>query len=481
MATERPDVTVRQGIDRRRLLKQGAAVGLAAPTLAGLIAARGPIASVAARGMAQGSPAAGANADPFGVDASQPLDVLMWDVGWGDEYALNALEIYKALYPGVTIEYQGVQRIPEIAQPRFVSGDPPDVIEATQLDRPSLAADGQLSDLSDVLAAPAYDTPGATLGDTLRPGTQVDAVLDGVPFAVNFSYGLQGVWYNAVTMSENGWEFPETWEGMLALCEEIKASGVAAPWTYQGQYPVYVSTVMWEMIWKNGGIEAMANIDNLQPDAWRQDAVRAAVEGLAQLPERDLIMSGTEALSHTDSQAQWLQGKAVFIPCGSWLENEMKEVIPAEFEMTFAPVPAQGTAVPFTGVSTFSGQPFVVPTEANNVSGGKEFIRLLCSVENANFFSEYTHSLTTIVGAGEGMDYGPAFNSALAALSTAGENSFSGALYPSWYKALGDEEAIQMGALMTGQIGPDEYIENVQAMADQIADDESIPKFTREV
>jgi hypothetical protein len=37
-----------------------------------------------------------------------------------------------------------------------------------------------------------------------------------------------------------------------------------------------------------------------------------------------------------------------------------------------------------------------------------------------------------------------------------------------------------MGALMTKQITPDEYIDNVQATADQIAGDDSIPKFTRE-
>lgn len=461
-------------LDRRELLGRAIALGAAGPAMAALAAGTGRSAA------AQGTPPV-ANANPFAVDPAETLDVLMWDVGWGDEYALNALELYKALYSGVPIEYQGVQRMPEIAQPRFVAGDPPDVIEATQLDRPALASEGQLLDLSDVLAAPAYDTPGATLGDTLRPGTQVETLVDGIPYAVNFSYGLQGVWYNGVTMEENGWEFPQTWDAMLALSEEIQASGVAAPWTYQGQYPSYVSTMLWEMVWKNGGLEAVANIDNLQPDAWRQESVRAAVEGLSQLAQRGLIMSGTEALSHTDSQAQWLQGKAVFIPCGTWLENEMKSVIPADFALTFAPVPAQGNAVPFAGVSTFSGQPFVVPTEAQNTNGGKEFIRLLCSVENANFFSEYTHSLTTIVGAGEGMDYGPAFNSAMGALTAAGDNAFPGAFYPSWYKALGDEETIQMGALMTNQISPDEYIANVQSMADQVAQDDSIPKFTREV
>jgi N-acetylglucosamine transport system substrate-binding protein len=462
-------------LDRRGLLRRGAAVGLSAPALAAVAAATAP----ATRALAQTPAAAAAN--PLGVDPAQPLDVLMWDVGWGDEYALNAIEIYKRLYPGVEVEYLGVQRMQEVAQPRFVSGDPPDVIEASQLDRPALAAEDLLADLSDLLAAPAFDTEGATLGETLRPGTQVDAVLDGVRYAVNFSYGVQGVWYDANLMEENGWTYPETWEGMLTLSEEIKGSGVAAPWTYQGQYPVYMSTVLWEMIWKHGGMEAFLAIDNLQPDAWRQDAVRAAVDAVSQLAQRDLIMPGTEALSHTDSQAQWLQRRAVFIPCGSWLENEMKDLIPADFAMTFAPVPSlEGDVVPFQGISTFFGQPFVVPAQAANLAGGKEFIRLLCSKENANFFSEYTHSLTTILGAGEGMDYGPAFNSALAALEAAGDNTFPGALYPSWYKPLGDEEAIQMGSLLTGQITPDEYIDNVQAMADQIAGDDSIPKFTRE-
>lgn len=457
-------------LPRRDLLRRGAALGLSAPALAMLAAVTKPVLS-----RAQDS------SNPFGVDPGQSLDVLMWDVGWGDEYALNALEIYKRLYPGVEIEYQGVQRVAEIAQPRFVAGDPPDVIEATLLDRAALVAEGLLADLSDLLAAPAYDTPDKTFGETLLSGTQTDAIFDGKPYAVNFSYGLQGIWYDDRVMQEHGWEYPSTWEDMLALCEEIKTAGLS-PWTYQGRYPSYMTTVLWELIWKNGGIEAIAKIDNLEPDAWRQDAVRASVDALYQLADRDYFMPGTEGLTHTEAQAEWLQGKAVFIPCGTWLENEMKDVIPEGFQMTFRPVPPlAGGAVPFEGVSTFSGQPFVVPAEAKNVAGGKEFIRLLCSKENAGFFCGYAHSLTTIVDSCVGLDLGSAFNSALAAFQAAGDNRFAGPLYPSWYKPLADEETTQMGALLTKQITPDEYIDNVQQMADDIAADDSIPKFTREI
>ncbi len=50
-------------------------------------------------------------------------------------------------------------------------------------------------------------------------------------------------------------------------------------------------------------------------------------------------MSGTEGLTHTESQAEWLQGKAVFIPSGTWLENEMRDLTPEDFNMVVKPVP----------------------------------------------------------------------------------------------------------------------------------------------
>ena len=51
-------------------------------------------------------------------------------------------------------------------------------------------------------------------------------------------------------------------------------------------------------------------------------------------------MPGTEGLTHTESQTAWLQGKAAFIPCGNWLENEMKGLIPDTFNMVFQPTPS---------------------------------------------------------------------------------------------------------------------------------------------
>lgn len=420
--------------------------------------------------------------NPLGVDGTKPLDVLMWKAGWGDEYALNALELYKTAFPDAEIKYEAVSRVAEAAQPRFVAGDPPDVIEGTQLDLASLVIEGQLMAVTDLLNAPSWDTEGATVGETLLPGTQDNLIFDGEQYGVSFTSGMYGIWYSATLMEENGWSFPKTWEEMLELGDAINESGVAAPWTYPGQYPGYFVTPFWQLVWKHGGIDPIIAVDNLEPDAWRNESIRAALEGIALLRERGHLMQGSEGLSHTEAQAEWLQGRAVFYPSGNWLENEMKQFIPDGFDMTVQPTPplSEGGPVGFEGIQTYSGQPFVVPAQAKNPEGGLEFIRMLVSKENARFFSEYAQALTSVKGAADDLSLGTAFNSAKAVTEAAGDKILSSPMYNAWYETLVDEVEVQMGALLGGQIDPDGFIDAVQATADDIANDESIPKFTRE-
>jgi len=461
--------TVQHAIDRRQLLKRSGMAGLAATVLTAGVRT-GPRAAFAQDA-----------ANPLGVDGSKPLDFLMWKAGWGDEYALNALEIYKAAYPDAEIKYEAVQRVPEAAQTRFVAGNPPDVIESTELDKTSLVSNNQLTPLTDLLAAPSFDIEGKTVGETLLAGSQDTLIYDGVQYGINFTFGMYGIWYSDPLMQEKGWTFPQTWDEMLALCEDIKGSGVA-PWTYPGKYPSYFTTPFWQLVWKDAGIDPIIAVDNLEPDAWRQESIRSGLDALYQLAEKGYMLEGSEGLTHTEAQAEWLQGKAVFYPCGNWLENEMKDLIPEAFNMVVQPTPplAEGGPIGYEGTATYSGQPFTVPAQANHPEGGMEMIRMLVSKKNATFFSEYAHALTTVAGAGDDLDLGTAFNSARAVTEAAGDKVISPPLYQTWYQTLDDEVTVQMGALLSGQIDPDGFIDAVQLVADNIAKDDSIPKFTRE-
>lgn len=457
-----------KGLSRRQMIQRAAVMGISAPALA-----------VAFAGVAQNAVAQGVE-NPLGIDPAQPLDVVIFKGGYGDDYAIANNERFNSIYPDVEITYAGTQRLQEQYQARFVDGNPPDVMDnsgAGNFNNTTLVSEGQLTDLAPLMEAEAFGQPGVKFADTLGAGTQTDGVYDGVQHVLNYVYNMNGIWYNAALFEENGWEYPTTWDDMFALCQTIQDSGIA-PWTYQGQYPQYMRTVFNEVLFKRAGWDAILKLDNLEPDAWTQPAVAEVLELFKRLYDDDFIMEGTEALSHTESQAAWLQGQAAFIPCGTWLENEMKDVIPEGFQMTIKAAPgfAEGDVMPQTAANVSAGETFIVPTGPNPL-GGMEWLRLLFSKEGGATFSEFTKSLTVVLDSAEGLDLGSAFASAQEAIAAAGPDTFT-ALYAR-YVDLDEESKFQFGALLTGQTSVEDMVSALQDLTDQLREDDSIQKFPR--
>lgn len=419
--------------------------------------------------------------NPLKVKDDAPLDVVIFKGGYGDDYAINAEKIYSQMFPKAKVSHQGIQRLQEQLQPRFVGGNPPDAIDnsgAGNLDTAALVAESQLSDYADLMNAPSFDTPGKSFKDTLLPGSQDTGLYDGKQFVLNYVYSVTGIWYSEKLLKEKNWALPKTWDEMLKLCEEIKKTGVA-PWTYTGKYPQYLYMVLMPMIYKNGGIDAIKKIDNLEANAWKTPEVKASVEALYQLADKGYIMPGSEGLTHTESQAEWLKGKAVFIPCGSWLENEMKGQIPDGFNMAVMPTPSlPGDKVPFAGIQASAGEAFIVPSKAKNVPGGKEYMRILFSRQAARFFAENTKSLTVVQGSADGLDLGTAFASVKRVSEAAGSNTFI-YQFGGWYKKMGDDIKDQLGQMMVKKVTPAQFMDKAQEIADQTAKDSSIKKYKR--
>ena len=352
---------VRGRSNRRTLLARAVALG-AAPVAMTIGGALGPISAFAQDALLLRHPA---RRIPLGVDPAAPLDVFIFKGGYGDDYAINVNTMYNKLFPDAKITYTGTQKLGAQLQPRFIDGSPPDVIDnsgADNLDNTALVAEGQLADLSDLMAAVSYDTEGSTFADTLVPGSQDSGVYDGKQQVLNYALSVYGIWYSSSFMETNGYTYPKTWTDFIALCEQIKASGIA-PFITTGVYPQYLQLFMFDsMLWKHGGVDVINKIDNLEDDAWRQPEVKTVLEALYQLADGGYFAEGWEGLTHTESQGEWLQGKAAFLPCGSWLENEMKGLIPDGFDMVVAPTPSlDEDKVPFEGISSDAGEGFIVP------------------------------------------------------------------------------------------------------------------------
>ncbi|MEU8244051.1 N-acetylglucosamine/diacetylchitobiose ABC transporter substrate-binding protein [Actinoplanes missouriensis] len=461
-------------IRRRSILTTAATTALTAPLLGACVTSSGPSSSGA------DAPSGAKSADnPLGVKADAPLEVVVFKGGYGDEYAIAAESTYKQRYPAAEIDHKGLQKVGEAMQPRFVAGDPPDVVDNTgagRLDIATLVAAKQLTDLSELLDVPAFDQSGKSVRDTLLPGVVADGTFGGSTVALNFTYTVWGLWYSKALFAERGWTHPSSWAEMLTLCEQIRKSGIA-PWTYQGKYPEYINDPLLTMAAKIGGLDLVKAVDNLAPDAWKQPGLTEAATAFAELAGKGYVMSGSEALSHTEAQAAWCQRKAAFIPCGSWLEAEQKSVTPAGFDMVMGVVPASG-ALPATAVQAASSESFLVPSAAKNPAGGMEYLRILFSKASAASFAAANSTLPAVAGATDGLTLSSGLGSVRDAVQAAGGDAFN-YRFRTWYAPLAKAVDDATGELVNRRISVADWSTRVQKASDSLAKDSTVVKYTR--
>ncbi len=185
------------GAGRRDLIKRSAALGLVSVPTMSLLSACASGGSGAADKAEAGERTA---KNPLGVNDSAQMEFVLFDGGFGKEYAEDAVRIYETNFPRTTVRFSATQKIQSTLQPRFNQGTPPDLIDnsgAEQMDMGVLAGKDQLADLTLLLDAPSYDDPAKKVRDTLRPGIAEMGRFDGAPVrALYYAYTVYGVWYS---------------------------------------------------------------------------------------------------------------------------------------------------------------------------------------------------------------------------------------------------------------------------------------------
>jgi len=419
--------------------------------------------------------------NPFGVKADTPLDVVIFKGGYGDDYAKAHEDLYKKKFSGVEVKHAGITDITPQLQPRFNGGNPPDVIDnsgASLLPMSTLATSGQLADLTPLFDAPSVDDANTKVRDTVEPIALEAAQLNGKPLVLEYVLTVYAIWYNKALFDKHGWQPAKTWTEFLALCEEIKKAGIA-PIAYQGKFGNYIGQVVLDMAVKHGGHEVIKAIDSLEPNAWKNDSIKMAAEALQELRGKGYFMQGTDGLDHIQSQTQWNQGKAAFIPSGSWLENEQKTVAPKDFVTTATYTPLlDGAKLPVDCTRTAAGENFIVPEKAKNKAGGLEYLRIMLSKEAAGKFTSLTGSPTIVKGATDGVDLSPGAASSQALIKSGGSNNWQ-TYYAAWYSTMDKPSRSIFAELAAARITADEFCNRMQKLADDTAKDPGTKKQTR--
>ena len=417
--------------------------------------------------------------NPFGVDTSKPVEVVIFDGGYGDQYAIDAGKAMSELHDGLEVNVSSTVDIQPELQPRFVAGEPPDVYDnsgAQAMNTSALVSEGQLSDLAPLIEAPSLD--GGTIGDSLLPGALEPGTYSGTLYSLNYVYTVFALWYSAKQFEEKGWSAPVTWDDVMTIGEEAKKEKLSL-FAFGGQNAAdYYHTLSIAMAVKEGGPEVATMLDKLDAGAYEQDSVVQAFAAIEEAVKAEFFLPGGSGIKHTDAQAQWVSGKAVLYPSGSWIENEQKGVTPDDYEMTGCPEPllSDAGAMPAEAIHGTAGEPFQVPAQAANGAGGLEFLRVMLSKEQAQNFAKVTSSTTVVKDSVPEDAFGStALASANEMIKAAGENVFTWN-FTDWY-GLGADFKPLWNEFLNGDIGADEARERSQAVLDRVREDDSVEKF----
>ncbi|MEV1023744.1 N-acetylglucosamine/diacetylchitobiose ABC transporter substrate-binding protein [Streptomyces sp. NPDC050264] len=471
------------GTNRRDLIKRSAALGLIAVPSMGFLSACATGGGGDDDNKTDKSQGKTSATNPLGVKKGAPLEAFIFKGGLGDAYAKDAEADYTKAWGG-TVKHTGTQQVGPKLTPRFSGGNPPDVIDnsgADHLDMNRLSSQGQLQDLKALMAAASLDDKSKTIKDVIHPSTYEKGLHGDVFDVLYYAFTIYGTWYSQKALDDNDWEYPKSLDDMVKLCGEIKKKGIA-PWTYAGKYPYYVHFNLFAQIAKIGGMENWIKIDNLEPNAWTSnDAVKQVVEHYEELAKKGYFLQGSQGLTHIQSQTAWNKGKAVFIPNGSWVENESAPTTPKDFKMAVGALfdGGSGDKMPQGTLRAEPSEPYVVASKGKNPTGGMELLRIMLSKKHAQNFATKVKSLTCVVDATEGMTLSPGLASASSVFKAAGTNLISLQLQE-WYPDLTDAKIGGLtGDLLTGDLSAADWIKKTQAYADKVAKDDAIKKFKR--
>lgn len=417
--------------------------------------------------------------DPRAALGDRVMEGVFFQGGYGMDWVYDGGAEFERAHPDIKAHVWGNPRAWDQSRPRFLAGNPPDAFWCIHnINFWANLKDGLVADLDSLMNAPAYGQEGVKFKDTFMPGTLEQGQYQGKQYFLPITYAIQGIWYNKRMFDEHGWTPPATWDEFLALCAAIKATGVA-PLTHQGKYPSYYGMIFRPLLYKLGGEELLLAIDNLEPGAWQRPEVIRAVQLSREVVEKGYVLEGSSSFSHTEGQMIWLQGKAAMIPCGTWLESEMKNALPPGFEMRLMSVPgfAEGKGGS-AAMEADAGPAFWVPRHAAHPDWGMEYFRILLSKKMAANFLATIGSVMPIRGSTEGLAIPPAMQSALDAVDAARGETFN-LRFLSWYPELRIEYENALGAVLNGDLSPAGFGERVEAQAQRLREDPDLVRMTR--
>lgn len=338
-------------------------------------------------GCSSGSTDSGEKEVPTNDDGQRILAFDAFEGGNGTEFLEEAAAAFEEANPEVDVQIRFSKEIDQEMQKDNASGKYADLVyynlgQASNYTE-SMLNNGNVLDISDVMEEVADEI------DTSITEPTSDYFSDGKAYLAPIMYTPAGLYYNKAELSED--QLPKTWDEMWALGDQVHSEN---PDKYLFTYPIkgYFDNTVLGMLYQAGGEEYFQNALKYGEGTWDSDEGKKVLETIATLVgpnylEKDTVANANVDGGFTKNQQAMIDGKAVFMPNGSWIIGEMAETTPEGFSWGVMPLPAfeeGGDRV----VTTMTEQVWI-PAEAANVDDAKEFIKFLYSEDAAKIFASH--------------------------------------------------------------------------------------------
>ena len=461
----------------RRTLFQGA---LAAAAVIPLAACAGSGAGTTSS--TSGSSASGAAStspdNPFGVAQGSSVDAVIFNGGYGVDYAEFAAKLMAQQPYAAKATVTPTTTIATTLQPRFNAGNPPDVIDDSGANLIGIQTIlDQIEDLSSVFQA--NNLEGTKIADTLYGGVTAPGTYNGKFAVINYVMTVYALWYSQSLFDANGWKPPTTWDEAYALGQEAKAKGKYL-FLWGKEAATYYQTTAIASAIKEGGNDVRLALDNLKPGCWSLDPIQKVFTAMKKIIDAGMVKPGGAGTQFTQAQAQWSsQEQALLYPSGSWIENEMKSQTKSGFKMTGIPelTVTTSSAMPQKALHATAGEGYIVPSQAKNVAGGKEFMRVMLSKDAATNFAKTKLAPTIVKGTVPADGFGStALVSQIKMLDGAGSDVFNWQFVD--YYGMNADQLVLWNTFLSGGSSVKQLTDGLQQITDKVAKDPTVKKIT---
>ena len=292
-------------------------------------------------------------------DSATDIEITFWRSGMGDDFMKEIVKAFETKYPEYTVKLNSETTNTAISD-NIMNGAKYNTVDLYFEPIPSNALFQYLEPIDDVLSM-------INTGESKKVSEKISKSLldnyrfyDGKYYTLPYGGGVCGIVYNEDLMQ--GYEIPKTTDELRNLVFDLYTA-----YNSQNCKPfIYFSGGYWEYAYNSWQVQydgldyyyntfstlgqdaAVLGTSNENPNLevlTKKDGRYEALKVMETLLDSQYIAAGSNSADHTTQQTKFLNGRAVMMCNGAWMNNEMKTSDATNKNFSIMPTPVISSIV----------------------------------------------------------------------------------------------------------------------------------------